>query len=97
MGLMGRLLAAFWAASALTAGGVGAMYVTTAPKWVSLAIEPVSLFLLPGLVVSLAIAGPHDFSPLWVAAASDTFYFALFYWLFSRWDRRASAFGHGSR
>jgi hypothetical protein len=97
MGLIGRLLAASLAAFALTAAGVGAMYLTTAPRFVSLAIEPVSLLLLPGLIVALIAAGGHDFTAEIVAQAAFFFYFVLLYVVFALRDRRASLARRGSR
>ena len=56
-----------------------AMYVTTAPKLVSLIVEPFSLLLMPGLVVAILLAGAHDFTPGSVLFLSAIFYFAFFY------------------
>ena len=45
----------------------------------SLLVEPISLLLMPGLLVSLAAAGPHDYKPNLVAIWSFVFYFIFFY------------------
>jgi hypothetical protein len=55
-----------------------AMLLDTAPAWVSLVFEPLSLFLLPGLVVAMVTAGKHDLNPSVVVAASGVFYFVCF-------------------
>ena len=56
-----------------------AMYVTTAPKLISLVVEPLSLLLMPGLVGAIVVAGAHDFTPGSVLFLSAIFYFAFFY------------------
>jgi hypothetical protein len=55
-----------------------AMLFNTAPAWISLIFEPLSLFLLPGLAVSVSMAGPHDLNPNVVVAASVVIYFVCF-------------------
>ena len=57
-----------------------AMFVTTAPKIISLIVEPFSLLLMPGLVVAILLAGAHDFTPGSVLFVAAIFYFAFFYW-----------------
>ena len=61
-----------------------AIYVTTAPRLVSLLVEPFSLLLMPGLVVAVLIAGAHDFTPAGVVAIASVFYVGLFYWALGR-------------
>jgi hypothetical protein len=56
-----------------------AMYFTTAPKLISLLVEPFSLLLMPGLVVAIAFAGAHDFTPISVVCIAAAFYFGFFY------------------
>jgi hypothetical protein len=97
MGLIGRLLAASLAAFALTAVAVGAVHLTAAPKYISLLLEPLSLLLTPGLVVSLLAAGAHDFSAELVSMAAFFFYFVVFYVVFAHRDKRASLARRGSR
>ncbi len=63
------------------------MFVTSAPKALSLLIEPFSLLLMPGLVVAVLSAGAHDFSPLTVVCVAAAFYFCFFFWVFSRWAK----------
>jgi len=81
----------------LMAVATAAIFVTTAPKWVSLAIEPVSLILLPGLIVSVVLAGPHDFSPWIVVWVSSGLYFVSFYGALWLRARRAAYARRGSR
>ena len=82
---MRRLLIAVVSAAALMALAVTAMYVTTAPPLLSLLLEPLSLLLLPGLLVSIVSAGPHDFSPGLVIYVAFGFYVALIYLLLWLW------------
>jgi len=67
------------------------MFVTSAPKIVSLLIEPFSLLLMPGLITSIILAGPHDFSPLSVVYIAAGFYFGFFYGALT-WFAKASRF-----
>jgi hypothetical protein len=92
-----RLVLAAAVAAALVAVAVGAMYVTTTPASVSLLLEPLSLFLLPGLVVSIVLAGPHDFSPATAMYVTFGFYVVLFYTLLWRLNRPRSIARRGSR
>jgi hypothetical protein len=66
--------------------------LTTAPKSVSLLLEPISLLLMPGLLASILTAGPHDYSPHTVANVSFVFYAVFFYgalhWLSRRRNLR---------
>jgi hypothetical protein len=72
-------LAASLAAMALVMAGTAALYVTSAPAWVSLLVEPFSLLLLPGLMVALVTSGSHDFAPEAVFAVSVAFYVGFIY------------------
>ena len=74
-----------------------AMYVTFAPRIVSLLIEPFSLLLMPGLVVAIVMAGAHDFTPISVVCVAAIFYFCFFY-LALAWRAKAARFTQpGSR
>lgn len=85
-----RLLLAAVCTSALMALAITGVFLTTVPQWVNLLFEPFSLLLMPGLVVSVLAAGPHDFSPYVVAWVSAGFYFLVFYaWL--GWRGRTAA------
>ncbi len=64
------------------------MFVSTAPAPISLLLQPFSLLWMPGLLVALAVAGPHDFSPHLVVIVSFAFYLAFFYYVL-RWRRQA--------
>ena len=66
-----------------------AMFVTTAPRLVSLLVEPFSLLLMPGLIVAIALAGAHDFTPGSVVFIAAVFYFAFFYWALTRLSKPA--------
>lgn len=74
-----------------------AMFVTTAPKLVSLVLEPFSLLLMPGLAVSILLAGAHDFTPGSVLFLSAIFYFAFFYWVLTWLSKPARFTMPGSR
>lgn len=74
-----------------------AMFVTSSPKLVSLLVEPFSLLLMPGLVVAVIVAGPHDFSPLGVVSLTAAFYFGFFYWALTYWARSRRIRTHSSR
>jgi hypothetical protein len=89
MGIVPRRLAlALVSTAALVGLAVAAIYVTTAPAVISLTLEPFSLLLLPGLVASIVLAGPHDFSPSLVIYVSFAFYLALIYAGLTLWSRR---------
>ncbi len=75
-------------AAAIVALASSAMYVTTAPPLVSLLVEPFSLLLLPGLVVAMIAAGPHDFTAHSVLLWSLLIYAGLSFFALRR---RASA------
>lgn len=55
-----------------------ALFSTTLPAAVSLAVEPLSLLLMPGLFVALATAGSHDIEPNVILRISAIFYFLFF-------------------
>jgi len=85
-------LAAILATIVLVVAGTSALYVTSAPAWVSLLVEPFSLLLLPGLMVALVTSGSHDFAPEAVIAVSAAFYVGFIYVaLLLRAARRRSA------
>jgi hypothetical protein len=84
-----RLFQATLCATILVGIASAANFLTTYPKAINLLFEPFSLFLLPGLFVSLVVAGPHDYSPILVAAASLAFYTPVFYALL-HWRSRSN-------
>ena len=73
------LLAATVVTIVLMIAASAALYVTSAPEWLSLLLEPFSLLLLPGLVVAFATSGSHDFPPNLVIAVSAAVYLVLIY------------------
>ena len=75
-----RLLLAAALSAGLVALALTGMTVTSAPKWVSLSIEPFSLLLLPGAVFAWAEAfyNKLDFSGATVIRVSLLFYFFVF-------------------
>ena len=85
----------------LTAGLIllscAGMYVTTAPRLISLLVEPFSLLLMPGLVVAILIAGAHDFTPTSVVCIAAGVYFGLFYWALAWRAKAAQSARSGSR
>ncbi len=92
-----RVLLAAAATALLLYVSTQAMLVTTAPKIVSLLVEPFSLFLLPGLVVAVLLAGAHDFTPGAVLFIAAIFYMAIFYWALTRLSKPARFTRPGSR
>lgn len=65
-------------------------FFATAPEWISLTLEPLSLLLLPGFAVALMTAGLHDLDPSIIVQASIIFYLIFFYvWL--TWQSRRKA------
>ena len=81
--ILTRAACAILCAGLLVGTAIAANFLTTAPKSISLILEPISLLLMPGLVVSILTSGPHDYSPYSVAAVSLLFYAAL-HWLARR-------------
>jgi hypothetical protein len=80
MSILRRLTISAAITTVIVVAGSAAMFVTSAPRLVSLLVEPFSLLLMPGLVVAILIAGPHDFTPIGVVAIASAFYLAFFYW-----------------
>jgi hypothetical protein len=69
---------------------VATVFLTTEPPLLSYLLEPVSLLLLPGLMVSLMAAGAHDFNASTVLYASFVWYIVFFYLLLTwRYRRKA--------
>jgi len=88
--------AAFLTASLVTVAS-GAMFVTSAPKFVSLLAEPFSLLLMPGLVAAVILSGPHDFVPIDVVYLAAIFYFCFFFWALPRIAKAVQFQWPGSR
>ena len=95
LGWLGSLAQAAIAAGMLTSAAVAALYVTSLPKFVAMALEPMSLFLMPGLVVAMAVAGRHDLAGKLVVEVSAVFYLGLF-WVWFWWRGRAARQAGGS-
>ena len=77
--ILTRAACAILCAALVVGAAMAANYLTTASKSISLLFEPVSLLLMPGLIVSILTAGPHDYSPHNVTIVSLAFYFVFFY------------------
>lgn len=77
---------------ALVSLSLAGLFVTSAPEFISLLVEPFSLLLLPGVLLSIIPTGDHrDYPPDAAAYASLLFYFIVFYtalWLRERYKRR---------
>lgn len=87
-----------------------AMMLTTAPRAVNLVFEPLSLLLLPGIVVAIAwttaqghahrhtrtFADNHDFSVSFVVLCTLAFYFVVLYWLLHLRARTAAQTARGT-
>jgi hypothetical protein len=67
-----------------------AMLFVTAPEWLSLIFEPLSLLMAPGLIAGLFASGPHDLNPVLVVKGSIVFYFLSFFCLLEwrAWRKR---------
>ena len=91
---LGRSLLAFLCSATIVSLAVIGVYSTTAPRNISLILGPLSLFLMPGFVVSVVLSNLRDYPPMLVAIYSLCFYFAFFYtafwWLSERRERRLS-------
>jgi hypothetical protein len=70
--------------------GSGAVFLTTESRVLSYLLEPLSLLLLPGLLIALGAAGAHDFSPNSVIYAAFAWYIVFFYLIFT-WRYRHQA------
>ncbi len=92
-----RLAYAALLTAVLVAVATAGMFVTSAPELVSLLLEPFSLLLMPGLVVAVMLAGPHDFSPGSVVFVAAIFYCGFFYWALPRIAKAVQFQWPGSR
>jgi hypothetical protein len=81
--LLRLALAAALAGATVGIGSFGMLF-STGPEWQSLLFEPVSLLLLPGLLVGILVSGPHDLDPHIVLQGTIVLYF-LFYWAVLEW------------
>ena len=61
MRIVWRVVLSVALAAVLIGVGSAALFVTSAPKWVSLAVEPLSLVLTPGVAISMAFTKAHDY------------------------------------
>ncbi len=86
--LLVRTLLATLYAVILIGLSVAGIFFTAAPEFVSLLAEPFSLLLMPGLLVSLVVAGPHDYSPIIVLFVSLACYTVFFFFGLSWLARR---------
>jgi hypothetical protein len=77
-GFMLRVVLAGAATALVVWVAAAAMLFTTAPAYVSLIVEPLSLLLLPGLAVGVYVTGPHELDPKMVVEGSVIFYFVCF-------------------
>ena len=81
---MARIVMAGVTAAAVVGIGSVGMLFTTGPEWASLLFEPISLLLLPGLLVGIIVSGPHDLDPHVVLQGTIILYF-LFFWSVLEW------------
>ena len=83
------VLAGVFTAAVIGIASFGLLFAT-APEWASLIFEPLSLLLMPGLGIAMALSGPHDLEPSVVVTASIVVYFLLFLGLLEwrAWRRR---------
>lgn len=88
--LMGRMVLASVTAAIVVGAGSAAMLFTTGPEWASLVFEPISLVLLPGLFVGMAVSGPHDLDTHVVLNGTIVLYFFAFWLLLElrAWRKR---------
>ena len=83
-----RLLLSAVGAAAMMAVSSLALFVTSAPKWVSVAVEPLSLPLIPGVALSLLLTQAHDYTPWEVVRGAFGFHVVVLYVLLRWWDGR---------
>jgi cbb3-type cytochrome oxidase subunit 1 len=85
-----RLLYTAAATAVVVIVGGTAMLFNTAPEWISVIVEPLSLLLVPGLVAGMVESGPHSLDPSIIVDASVIFYFVVFFVFFEAraWRRR---------
>jgi len=99
-GFMWRVVLAGVAAAVVVGLASVGMLFSTAPEWLSLIFEPLSLLFLPGLLVDMVQLGPHDLAPAVVVQASVAIYFVLFLgaleWRATRQRRRGVVDGFKS-
>ena len=81
--MMSVVMASLAAAIVVSLGSAGMLF-STGPEWASLLFEPVSLLLLPGLLVGLLVSGPHDLDPHVVMNGTIVLYFLVF-WAVLEW------------
>ena len=83
--------------------------LTTQSQLVNLLLEPFSLLFIPGVAIAMLwgaaghlqknpkpLADNHDFSTTFVLLSTLAFYFAMSYWLFSRFRRARTLTGRAS-
>jgi hypothetical protein len=76
---LGRLALAVGLTAGLMFAAVGALYATSAPRWVSLLVEPVSLLLLPGVLLGTVVGHSKDVAPDTTIAVCVAFYVGFVY------------------
>ncbi len=92
--LLLRLLTSFFIAVTLAGLGLAGSLLASAPRPLSLILEPLCLLLLPGIAPALAVAGSHDFSPNVLLACALLIYTGLAFWLLTRTAARRHTQDH---
>jgi hypothetical protein len=85
--LLGLALSAI-ASGLIVLAGALALFAASLPRWLSLALEPVSLLLAPGVVASIVLSRVHDYKEETILRGDLIFYFLLVFVLLCGWDRR---------
>jgi hypothetical protein len=82
--VMSRIVLASLAAGLVVGLGSAGMLFTMGPAWASLLFEPISLLLLPGIIVGMVVSGPHDLDPHVILNGTIVLYFFTF-WAILEW------------
>ena len=83
-----RLLLSGIGSAVLIGAGCAALFVSSAPKWVSLLVEPLSLVLVPGVAYSLTFTKWHDYEEWDILRGAFLFHLVVLYAALRWWDGR---------
>jgi hypothetical protein len=81
-----RVLLSVLGAGVLMSLASAALFVTSAPKWVSLLVEPFSLLLVPGVAFSMLFTKAHDYTQWEILRGAFGFHVVVLYFLLRWWD-----------
>ncbi len=81
MRVVWRIALSVVVAAVAIAAGSAALFVTSAPKWISILVEPFSLVLTPGVAISMIFTKAHDYTQWEILRGAFGFYVVLLYGL----------------